>query len=62
MDTIFVKPARAEILVPNPENANKPLAVEGEAVYPSRYWNTRAKDGDVIISAVAPKSKSKKKD
>lgn len=63
MDTIFVKPTNAAVKVPNPDNGDKPLSLEGETVMASRYWQKRAKDGDVTISAPpAPKSKSKKKD
>tara|TARA_X000001036_G_C20162517_1_gene595986 strand:+ start:85 stop:276 length:192 start_codon:yes stop_codon:yes gene_type:complete len=56
---IFVKPAD-KLIVPNPQNGNKPLASDGELVNKDRYFSRRIKDGDVVVTAQKPqKSKAK---
>jgi len=43
---IFVKPAKEEVLVRNPER-NRHLKVAGEFVTKDAYWFRRIQDGDV---------------
>lgn len=58
---MFLKP-KDGIIVPNPDNNNKPLLPEGERVKYSDYWRRRIKDKDVTeVKQVAKKSKATSK-
>lgn len=61
MDTIFVKPKSADILVPNPDKKMKPISTDGETVPHNRYWKRRIKDGDVTIAKPASPTKAEAK-
>ena len=56
-ETKIVKPAHKDLIVPNPENKNKPIAVDGEKVEVTRYIKRRLKDGDLVEVKAATKSK-----
>lgn len=53
---MFAKP-RPGMLVPKPDGKN--LAPEGELVAPSDWWLRRERDGDVTLTANAPKAPAK---
>lgn len=57
METITVKPARKGLIVPNPENQNKPFAEGGETVEKTRFVQRRIKDGDLVEVKTSTKSK-----
>lgn len=53
---VFVKPGPG-LIVPKPDG--KPLAPAGELVDRSDWWLRRERDGDVTITANAPKAPKK---
>lgn len=55
MDNVFVKPAQAGAVVPDPDT-HLPLNAEGEWKLHSLYWERRIRDVDVVI-AEPPKEK-----
>lgn len=61
MNKITIKPSRKDLLVPNPDNQNKPLSEDGETVADSRYWKRRLKEGDVVKTKLVTKDTSKSK-
>ncbi len=54
-DTIFVKPARAGLVVRDPATRQK-LAADGESKRRTPYWLRRIADGDVKVVTPAPKA------
>lgn len=58
MTTRLIKPAQAGLVVRRPEN-RKPLAVDGEPVEWTPYWQRRLDDGSVIEAAQMPAEKPK---
>lgn len=59
MRKVFIKPARADLIVRDPDLADpvthvpRPLRAEGEIKDLTPYWRRRLRDGDVI-EASAP--------
>lgn len=47
----LMKPSTPDLIVPNPDNNGKPLAVNGEMInVADKYWRRRIKDGDVVAA------------
>ncbi len=49
LNTQFLKPSNANVLVRNPERGGH-LAIEGELVPKNSYWHRRLADGDVVAA------------
>lgn len=52
-DSLFLKPASADLIVRDPVST-LPLAADGEFKPRTKYWHTRLRDGDVV-TATPPK-------
>ncbi|MDH5633608.1 MAG: DUF2635 domain-containing protein [Gammaproteobacteria bacterium] len=54
--TLHIKPARKDLRVPDPDDANKaPLPAKGKVVANSPHWQRRLRAGDVVMVAVEEK-------
>ena len=60
MEQIFVKPARAGLIVRHPEKLSHILDEKGEWVTPSAQWDRYIKVGDVVKAEPPSKSKGDK--
>lgn len=53
-ESIKIKPARAGLIVRDPDRQGRPLDELGEQKPDNQYWRRRLRDGDVVLVGELP--------